>query len=154
MKKEFKFLFRLSFIFYLCALTFILFLGFRAHIWYEPSLLAYIKNSSNFIPFLTISIYFESIREGSLNLDIPLKNLVGNFILFLPMGVYLPFFIKKLNNIWIFSISMIALLFIVEITQLVTRRGSFDIDDFILNLPGALIGFGIWKTKAVQKLLK
>jgi glycopeptide antibiotics resistance protein len=58
-----------------------------------------------------------------------------------------------MNKINTFSIFMIILLFIIEVVQLVTRRGSFDIDDFILNMVGALIGFGIWKTKVVQKLL-
>ncbi|MGX9134968.1 VanZ family protein [Rummeliibacillus sp. JY-2-4R] len=33
----------------------------------------------------------------------------------------------------------------MEVIQLVTKRGSFDIDNFILNMLGALIGFKIWK---------
>jgi len=48
---------------------------------------------------------------------------------------------------------MVILLFVIEVIQLVTRRGSFDIDDIVLNMLGALIGFGIWKTIFVQKLL-
>ena len=45
---------------------------------------------------------------------------------------------------------MSILLVVIEVVQVVTRRESFDIDDFILNMLGALIGFGIWKTKFVQ----
>ncbi len=89
-----------------------------------------------------------------MNMDIPIKNLVGNFILFLPMGFYLPYFMKKINKVSVFSLLMIILLFIFKVLQLVTRRGSFDIDDFILNMFGAIIGFGIWKSNVVQKLLK
>jgi glycopeptide antibiotics resistance protein len=89
-----------------------------------------------------------------MNMDIPIKNLAGNLIMFLPMGIYLPYFIKRLNKASGLSITMIILLFVIEVIQLVTRRGSFDIDDFILNLLGALIGFGLWKMKFVQKLLK
>jgi glycopeptide antibiotics resistance protein len=74
--------------------------------------------------------------------------------MFLPMGIYLPFFIRRTNKISVFSISMIILLLVIEVIQVVTKRGSFDIDDFILNMLGALIGFGIWKMKVVQKLLK
>ena len=88
-----------------------------------------------------------------MNIDIPIKNLIGNFVLFLPMGIYLPFITKKINKMNILSIFMIILLFIIEVVQLVTRRGSFDIDDFILNMIGALIGFGIWKTKVFQEIL-
>ncbi|WP_338088325.1 VanZ family protein [Lysinibacillus composti] len=89
-----------------------------------------------------------------MNISIPIKNLFGNLIMFLPMGIYLPYYSKKINKIGRFTFSMIILLFVIEVTQLVTRRGSFDIDDFILNMVGALLGFGIWKTRKVQRLLK
>lgn len=154
MKKVIRIVFSISFIFYLFVLVFILFLGTRGYIWSDLSLLEYMKRSSNFVPFKTISTYFKAIFDGSMNMDIPIKNLVGNFIMFLPMGFYLPFFMKKINKVSVFSFSIITLLFIIEVLQLVTRRGSFDIDDFILNMLGALIGFGIWKANIVQKLLK
>ncbi|MCQ6276803.1 VanZ family protein [Bacillus sp. V3B] len=154
MKKVIKTVFGISFVFYLLALVVLLFLGSRGYIWTDLSLIEYIKNSSNFVPFKTISTYITAIFDGSMNMDIPIKNLFGNFFMFLPMGIYLPYFIKKINKISVFTISMIILLFAIEVIQVITRRGSFDIDDFILNMVGALIGFGIWKTKVVQKLLK
>ncbi|MBM7677817.1 VanZ family protein [Gracilibacillus alcaliphilus] len=73
-----------------------------------------------------------------MNIDIPLKNLFGNLVLFLPMGLYATFFVKKLNRLAHFFISITGLLLLVEIIQIVTRRGSFDIDDYILNMLGAL----------------
>jgi glycopeptide antibiotics resistance protein len=152
MKKIIKVVFSLSFVFYLFALVVLLFLGTRGYIWADLTLVEYIKSSSNFIPFKTISTYIKAFFDGSMNMDIPIKNLAGNLIMFLPMGIYLPYFIKRINKASGFSISMIILLFVIEVTQLVLRRGSFDIDDFILNMFGALIGFGIWKTKFVQKL--
>ena len=116
-------------------------------------LLEYIKYSSNIVPFKTISAYINAIFYGSMNIDIPIKNLVGNFILFLPMGIYLPYLTIKMDKIATFSIAIIILVFIIEVVQLVTRIGSFDIDDFILNILGALIGFGIWKTKVIQNIM-
>lgn len=159
MKKIIKVFFGISFIFYLLALVLLLFVGvmfvgIRGYIWTDLSLIEYIKSSSNFVPFKTISSYIQSIFDGSMNISIPIKNLVGNLFMFLPMGIFLPFFIVKINKVSIFTISMIILLFFIEAIQLVTRRGSFDIDDFILNTLGALIGFGIWKSKLVQRLLK
>lgn len=133
-------------------LAVILFLRPRG-IWLDMPLLEYIKYSSNIVPFKTISAYINAIFYGSMNIDIPIKNLVGNFILFLPMGIYLPYLTIKMDKIATFSIAIIILVFIIEVVQLVTRIGSFDIDDFILNILGALIGFGIWKTKVIQKLL-
>ncbi|PAC32741.1 VanZ family protein [Caldifermentibacillus hisashii] len=159
MKKVVKIIFGISFIFYLLALVMLLFVGVmfvgvRVHIWTDLSLIEYIRTSSNFVPFKTISTYIMAMFDGSLNLGIPIKNLIGNLIMFLPMGIYLPYYIKKINKVGRFTFSMIILLFVIEVTQLVTRRGSFDIDDFILNMVGALIGFGIWKTKIVQRLFK
>jgi glycopeptide antibiotics resistance protein len=159
MKKVLKIIFGISFIFYLLALVMLLFVGVmfvgvRGHIWTDLSLIEYIRTSSNFVPFKTISTYIMAMFDGSLNLGIPIKNLIGNLIMFLPMGIYLPYYIKKINKVGRFTFSMIILLFVIEVTQLVTRRGSFDIDDFILNMVGALIGYGIWKTKIVQRLLK
>lgn len=69
------------------------------------------------------------------------------------MGSPLPYFIKRINNISTFSFSMISLLFVIEIIQLVMRRGNFDIDDFLLNMFGAIIGFEMWKPKFIKKCI-
>lgn len=89
-----------------------------------------------------------------MNVDIPIKNLFGNLIMFFPMGIYLPYFSKYLNRISTFTITMILILLVIEIIQVVTRLGSFDIDDFILNMLGAYIGVCIWNIKVVQQLNK
>ncbi|WP_163539554.1 VanZ family protein [Gracilibacillus sp. YIM 98692] len=154
MKKVIKVAFGISFLFYLFVLVRLLFLQDRGDMWTDLSLLEYIRTSSNFVPLKTISTYFQVIFDGSMNMDIPLKNLVGNLFIFLPMGIYLPFFTHKLNKVSIFTILMIITLFFIEFIQLVTRRGRFDIDDFILNMLGALVGFAIWKTRLVQKIIK
>ncbi|NMB43005.1 MAG: VanZ family protein [Clostridiales bacterium] len=159
MNKVKKVIVSISFVLYLIALIMLLFVGvmfvgMRGHIWTDMSLIEYIRNSSNFIPFKTISTYVRAMFDGSLNISIVIKNLLGNFILFLPMGIYLPYYVKRINKFGKFTLSMVILLFLVEATQLVTRRGSFDIDDFILNMAGTLLGYSIWKTKIVQSILK
>ena len=112
----------ISFIFYLFALVFILFLDSRGYRCSDVSFREYIKWSSNFIPFRTINLYVHSIAHGTLNINIPLKNLGGNLILFLPMGIYLPLFIKRINKIRIYVITMSVLLLFIEVTQVVSRR--------------------------------
>ncbi|WP_404331591.1 VanZ family protein [Mesobacillus maritimus] len=154
MKKIIKVVLRISFIFYFLALVVLMFLGHRGGIFSDLSLIEYIKASSNFVPFKTISTYVQAMFDGSMNADIPIKNLGGNLFMFLPMGIYLPFFIKRISKVGIFIISMIVVLFFLETVQIVSRRGSFDVDDFILNMIGALLGYGIWKMKFVQNLLK
>jgi glycopeptide antibiotics resistance protein len=153
MKNLIKFVISASFVLYLFGLLVLLFLGTRGYIWADLSLIEYIKSSSNFVPFRTIGTYVKAIFDGSMNIDIPIKNLFGNFIMFLPMGIFFPYFIRRNQKVSTLFISMIILLSAIEVTQLVTRRGSFDIDDLILNIFGALIGFGFWKTLFVQKLM-
>ncbi|MCM3744300.1 VanZ family protein [Sporosarcina luteola] len=154
MKKIIKIVFNISFVVYLFALVFLLFLDTRGFIWSDLTMKEYIKNSSNFVPFKTINTYIRALFDGSMNIDIPIKNLFGNLFMFLPAGIYLPYYIRKLNKISVFLISMSIFLVVIEVVQVVTRRGSFDIDDFILNMLGSLTGFVIWKANAVQKLLR
>jgi glycopeptide antibiotics resistance protein len=154
MKKIGKVALKISFVFYLLALVYLLFLGTRAIFWSDISWIEYIKNSSNFVPFKTITTYILAMFDGSMNMYIPIENLFGNFMMFMPMGIYLPYLFKHLNKFSRFTISMSSLLIVIEVVQVVTRLGSFDIDDFILNMLGAWIGYGVWKTKVVQYLLK
>ncbi|WP_430787344.1 VanZ family protein [Virgibacillus flavescens] len=153
MKKVIRIVFGISFIIYCLLLLYLLFFGSRARIMSDLTLLEYIKSSSNFVPFKTIRSYFLVMFQGSMNAEIPIINLFGNVAAFLPMGIYLPFMINKLNNLGRFIMGMFVLLFFIETAKVVTRRGSFDVDDFILNMFGALIGFAIWRLKVVQKLI-
>ncbi|WP_404357332.1 VanZ family protein [Cytobacillus firmus] len=144
MKKIIRLIMRISFLSYLCALTVLLFFISRGS-WSDMPLMQYMKLSSNFVPLKTINGYVLAISNGSMNLIIPIKNLAGNVAAFLPMGIFLPYFIRRLNTLNSFAVTMTVMIISVEIIQLVTRRGSLDIDDFILNIIGALIGFGLWK---------
>ena len=152
MKKVIKVIFAISFVFYLFVLLSILYL--RPNFQHHWSYLKYIKSSINIIPFKNISRYIIALFTGSMNISAPITNLGGNLILLFPMGFYLPFFVKKINKVSTFSIWMIIIIFLLEVVQLCTRRGAFDIDDIILNTLGAILGFVIWKTKPIQKLLK
>jgi len=152
MKKVFKVIFAISFVFYMFVLFSILYL--RPNFQHGWSYFKYIKYSINIIPFKNISRYITALCTGSMNISTPITNLGGNLILLFPMGFYLPFFIKKIKKVITFSIWMIIIIFFLEVIQLCTGRGAFDIDDIILNTVGAILGFLIWKTKLIQKLLK
>ena len=80
-------------------------------------------------------------------------NLVGNLLLLLPMAIYLPYFIKALREFWKDTLAVLAIILIIEITEYISKRGSLDVYDIILNLLGAMIGYGIWKLKPLQKLV-
>ncbi|MMZ61620.1 VanZ like family protein [compost metagenome] len=96
----------------------------------------------NIIPFSTIS-YF--IQMDSLS-GVQIINLVGNVGVFVPFGMLIPLTLGRvgrgLTKSWFLFLCGI---FILETAQLLTRRGSFDIDDFILNSLGFLIGYAVFK---------
>jgi glycopeptide antibiotics resistance protein len=66
-------------------------------------------------------------------------NVVGNIVIFIPLGIYLPLFKKDkrvlVNLLFIFIVSLF-----VEIIQGLLGIGASDIDDIILNCLGGLIG--------------
>ena len=144
---------KISLVLYISILFLLLFVRHRGSWWMDLSPLEYAKIHMNLIPFQTIGGYIKSILDGSMNLNIPLENLFGNLFMFLPFGIYLPFFQKKIDSLKKFILGMTSIFLIIEIAQFLTKRGSFDIDDLILNLAGAVIGYLIWE-KLVQGMLR
>ena len=72
-------------------------------------------------------------------------NLAGNVVLFLPLGIFLPCLLPKLNRFWKVMLAAAGIIVTVEIAQVLTLLGRCDIDDLILNLAGTAIGYGIYK---------
>ena len=108
----------------------------------------------NLVPFKTIVGYTKALVDGSMNRYIPIQNIVGNLLIFMPMGFYLPFFNKKMAKFTMFAITVSGWIISVEWMQFILRVGSLDIDDFILNLVGALIGFAICTHRPLCNLHK
>lgn len=97
----------------------------------------------NLVPFKTIKAFFITMRDEN-NLR-SFGNLVGNAILFAPMGLLLPLFSKKFQNVFVFTLTMVILVTGVEILQRKTYMGTADVDDIILNVGGAFVVFLIFK---------
>ncbi|GKU76982.1 VanZ family protein [Paenibacillus sp. L3-i20] len=92
----------------------------------------------NFVPFDTIWRYIE--HRDHFNFDIWFKNLFGNLILFIPIGMFLPLLNRKFKRSFSMIVSCIFLIAIVEVSQMLFKVGSFDVDDIILNTTGAWLG--------------
>lgn len=69
-------------------------------------------------------------------------NTLGNVIIFIPFGFLLPLLFKQINNVKMASKIFIKFILLIESLQLLTFTGVFDIDDIMLNMLGALIGYG------------
>ena len=72
-------------------------------------------------------------------------NLLGNVILFIPLGIFLPMLAEKLRKFRKTLLCAAGLITAVELAQVLTLLGRCDIDDLILNLLGAAVGYGLYK---------
>lgn len=107
----------------------------------NASLSEYMLAMSNLVPFASIFTYVKALAAHSMNVNIPVTNLLGNLLLFMPFGYLWNQFRKSAFKDFLrWSLSVIVLL---EILQLITRTGSFDIDDILQNLIGAMTAYGL-----------
>ena len=68
-------------------------------------------------------------------------NLAGNVLMFVPLGVFLPWLWPALRKWWRFGLCLVGVIVAIETTQLVMLLGVCDVDDLILNTAGGLVGF-------------
>lgn len=120
-----------GFIFYVCFL-----LGVILFKYVSPLELfienRYLSRTINFMPF-------NDIINGYFNK----MDIVGNMILFIPMGIYFSVFFKKDKAYFnIFRIALISLGF--EVAQYILAIGASDITDIITNSIGGVIGIVIY----------
>lgn len=128
--------------------------GDRVSRWMDASLKEYFLNFSNLIPFHSISGYITGFLNGSASRIVVVRNLVGNLVLLFPMGLFLPFFFPRERSGKVFGCTMFLMILAIECSQILLRKGTFDIDDFILGLAGAFLGFWIWKSKWFRRILQ
>ena len=106
----------------------------------------------NLIPFRTIVTYVVRLARDSINLDTVIKNIVGNLLLFVPMGAFLPFAFDKMKTLWRAVSVMLIIILSVELVQIVLVIGSFDVDDLLLNLLGGLLGYLLYLLPPIRRL--
>lgn len=91
-----------------------------------------VNSGYNLVPFTEITRY----KFGS---NAFMYNVIGNILLFVPFGYFVSGYIKASKVSHILAVSIISSL-TVEVVQLQIGR-SFDIDDILLNVTGAIAGF-------------
>lgn len=99
--------------------------------------------NSNLIPFKTIVGYI----VNPISAKIAIGNIIGNIVVFIPIGLLAPFLVLKKYEFWAsFKASLLAsfgISLMFEVIQLLTYFGSFDVDDLLLNTLGGVLGFFI-----------
>ena len=92
--------------------------------------------TSNFVPFKEITRY-------SIGSKLFFKNVVGNVLMFTPLGFFISYYLQS-KRLYLPFFLTILLSGVIEFTQ--SRIGrTFDIDDIILNVVGGIIGYNLYK---------
>ena len=141
-KKDNKFAMWVCFLAYLLLLSYAVFFssgfGREEHADYRYNLTL----------FQEIGRYYRvGIRTGSWRLF--WWNVVGNVCVFMPYGMFLPMLFTKCRKFLSVFLFTIELSLTVEIIQLVTKIGSFDVDDLLLNTIGGILGYFVYKILTV-----
>jgi glycopeptide antibiotics resistance protein len=127
----------LVYVFMVLTLTgyFLLFREVAAHGWWQKVLhRVHTKERINLQPFLM----FKQFQIGS-------YQVIGNLVMLLPLGIYIPLLFPKLSGFFRVFIICLLVSISIELMQLITSVRSTDVDDVILNTSGAVIGYIIYR---------
>lgn len=108
-----------------------------------------LARSLNFKPFATVSMYWKMLNSQASEafLRHAVINLVGNVVMFVPLGFFLPRIFVEFKGFFATFFFCLLLVALVEVIQYFTMLGACDIDDLILNMMGICIGYGLSKRK-------
>lgn len=142
-------MFRVILILYICLLIRFIVLKYPTQMlgsimgeWESAGILEKIRigvQASNLVPFKAIRMYMQYYKKIN-----GFTNLIGNVCAFIPLGILfcaaIPQHAKKALPVLYCALFSLA----IELFQLVTLFGIFDVDDIILNTFGGFLGYLIF----------
>lgn len=112
---------------------------------FDMSYAKYLKASSNFIPFFSFYVFITTPYKSEVVVKYFIINLAGNLLLFLPWGLLLPSIAGRLRGFGRFFAFTSIVIIVIELLQLFLMLGSADIEDYLLNIIGAVTGFFLYR---------
>ena len=98
---------------------------------------------NNVVPLRTILLFL----TGQPSWGAAARNILGNIIPFLPIGMLLPQILRRMSWKRVLGVG-IAFSLCIELLQLALRAGIFDVDDILLNTLGVLLGYWVfWRLR-------
>lgn len=116
--------------------------------WYGRSLDGAQGYRYNLVLFQEIKRFW--IYREQLGMYAVFTNLIGNVLIFVPLGFFMPMASRHRSFIAA-CVSSFLLSLGVETFQLITKVGSFDVDDILLNTIGGALGFIMFVTGAALR---
>lgn len=101
----------------------------------------------NWQPLDTVDRYLRVLRFSTSETQRQFAgaNLIGNVLLFVPFGIFLPVLFGKMRLFFPFFLVALLSVIAVEACQLVTGLGACDVDDVLLNMTGITLGWLGWR---------
>ncbi len=136
-KKIIRILSWFIFVIYLIALVYFLF--FSEQLGRVPS----DEYKYSLVPFKEIRRY---LRYGrAIGGYYVMLNLLGNIVCFMPFGFVLPVISRNQRKFWKITLLSFLTSLLVELIQLVSKVGSCDVDDMLLNTLGGMTGYVLFR---------
>lgn len=85
------------------------------------------------------SSYIEAWQSFS---SVAWRNIILNILMFVPLGVLLPLVFNKCKKFWVTYLIGFLSTILLEVIQLISGRGIFELDDIFNNTLGCVIGYG------------
>jgi glycopeptide antibiotics resistance protein len=128
------------FVGYLGALLYVVFLPLPV----RPDDVRLVWRAVNLVPARTV---VGMIRDFP---RLVIQQLLGNVVLFVPLGLLLPLLSARCRRFAMTAAVALSVSVGIELVQLallltLTSRRSVDVDDVILNVTGACLGYTVWR---------
>lgn len=94
----------------------------------------------NLVPFRFVG----DLLHPTTSFGVVLKNVLGNFAIFIPLGILAPALCGRVDTLWKGALVGLAVSALFETLQGAFGLGATDIDDLLLNTLGALAGGALY----------
>lgn len=88
-------------------------------------------------------VFFREILRYEFGSEMFFRNIMGNIVMFIPYGIYMTYYFNLKRPFLLIGLAII-LSSAIEFTQYFIGR-VFDVDDILLNVAGAFLGFLIYR---------
>lgn len=114
----------------------------------------YFKENFNLVPFATIQNYLFAFKNHHVLPTAFLYNIFGNLFAFMPLAFFFSVLFSKMDTSYRFFFFVSISVLFIESMQILLRCGSFDIDDYILNVMGAMLFYFFLHLSICKKFIK
>lgn len=122
--------------------------------WNRQLLQAYLTYNFNIIPGHMVIDMILSVMNGNISLKMALVNIFGNLAALMPAAFFLPQLFERQRKFKTFALTVGIMVAVIEITQFATLSGTFDIDDWILNVGGACLMYKLMETPKAKRWIE